>query len=76
MSQKDMKPRKGRFAVAKAKATALPRNTTKCSGCGVLCAAGNSLRDHEMYCPAVADRHEMTPIRGIEFLKGDLRVYN
>lgn len=66
-------PRKGRYAVKKQKKEQLPPGTARCQGCGLLLANNRSVSDHEMFCEGVENKHELTPIRGIEFVQGDLR---
>lgn len=64
---------KGRYALKRQKKEKLPPNTVRCRGCGKLLTNNRTVSDHEMFCEAVQEKNELTPVRGIEFVRGDLR---
>lgn len=73
MTKTTSKPRPGRYDAKKKKAARLPIHTQRCKGCGVLLSQNRSVADHEMFCEKAIERNELTPVRGIEYVKGDLR---
>jgi hypothetical protein len=73
MTKTTSKPRPGRYDDKKKKTAQLPTHTQRCKGCGMLLSQNRSVPDHEMFCDQAIERCELTPIRGIDFVRGDLR---
>jgi hypothetical protein len=67
------KPRPGRYADKKKKAASQQTHTQRCKGCGCLLSQNRSVPDHEMFCEKAIERNELSPARGIDYVKGDLR---